>query len=202
MCLWLKYELQRHLCAHLISHVISLLVSASPPFRSTTTRSTTWTARPSPRRHCTPSTSSGTYTVDKQRQRTALARQLRECQKPATPLPQVMSPKSLRQSGSSLEDICQLHDVHKEFGEQDQQAPVIEEGKDFGQIEKHTFLDHEMAAISLIDKMSYLQSRMHFDDSMKSNAGSDLEDGEIRKLLTSSLYAQRAQVQWPSGKVR
>ena len=53
---------------HLVSHVISLLVSASPSlFQSTTTRSTTWTARPSPRRHCTPSTSSTTYPVDKQR---------------------------------------------------------------------------------------------------------------------------------------
>ena len=33
---------------------------------------------------------------------------------------------------------------------------------------------------------------MHFDESMESNADSDLEDGEIRKLLTSSLCAQRA----------
>ena len=39
---------------HLVSHVISLLVSTSLSlFQSTTTRSTTWTARPSPRRHCT-----------------------------------------------------------------------------------------------------------------------------------------------------
>ena len=30
---------------------------------------------------------------------------------------------------------------------------------------------------------------MHFDESMESNADSDLEDGEIRKLLTSSLCA-------------
>ena len=53
---------------HLVSHVISLLVSASPPlFQSTTTRSTTWTARPSARRHCTPSTYCRTFSVDKQR---------------------------------------------------------------------------------------------------------------------------------------
>ena len=33
---------------------------------------------------------------------------------------------------------------------------------------------------------------MHFDESMESNVDSDLEDGEIRKLLTSQLYAQGA----------
>ena len=46
---------------------------------------------------------------------------------------------------------------------------------------------------------------MHFDESMGSSAGSDLEDGEIRKLLTSSLYAQSAsgdQMQWSFRKVR
>ena len=49
-----------HLCAperirHQVSHVIPLLVSStSPLFQSTTARSTTWTARPSPRRRCTP----------------------------------------------------------------------------------------------------------------------------------------------------
>ena len=46
--------------------------------------------------------------------------------------------------------------------------------------------------MSPIKEMSYLQSRMHFDESMESNADSDLEDGEIRKLLTSSLCAQGA----------
>ena len=46
--------------------------------------------------------------------------------------------------------------------------------------------------MSTIKKMSYLQSRMHFDESTESNADSDLKDGEIRKLLTSSLCAQRA----------
>ena len=33
---------------------------------------------------------------------------------------------------------------------------------------------------------------MHFDESMESIADSDLEDGELQKLLTSPLYAQRA----------
>ena len=49
-----------HLCApkrirRQVSHVILLLVSStSLLFQCTTARSTTWTARPSPRRHCTP----------------------------------------------------------------------------------------------------------------------------------------------------
>ena len=33
---------------------------------------------------------------------------------------------------------------------------------------------------------------MHFDESVESNADSDFEDGEIRQLLTSSLYDHRA----------
>ena len=59
-------------------------LSASPSlFQFTTIRSSTWTARPSPRRHCTPSTSSRTYTVDEQCWWTALARHLREWRKRA-----------------------------------------------------------------------------------------------------------------------
>ena len=60
------------------------------------------------------------------------------------------------------------------------------------QIQAHSLLDREMAEMSHVEKMSYLQSQMHFDESMESIADSDLEDGEIKKLLTSSLYAQRA----------
>ena len=33
---------------------------------------------------------------------------------------------------------------------------------------------------------------MHFDDSVGSTADSDLEDGELQKMLTSPLYAQKA----------
>ena len=33
---------------------------------------------------------------------------------------------------------------------------------------------------------------MHFDDSVESIADSDLEDGELQKMLTSRLYAQKA----------
>ena len=51
-------------------------------------------------------------------------------------------------SGSSLEDIYQLYDVQSEFGEQDQQAPIIEEVKEFGQNEPQSLLDQEMAKMS------------------------------------------------------
>ena len=64
--------------------------------------------------------------------------------------------------------------------------------KKSGQIGTHSLLYQEIAEASLVEKMSYLQSRMHFDESMESNADSDLEDGEIRKLLTSSRCFQGA----------
>ena len=54
---------------------------------------------------------------------------------PRNTSPTGYEPKELATiSGSSLEDIYQLYDVQREFGEQDQQAPNIEKVKDFGQI--------------------------------------------------------------------
>ena len=64
--------------------------------------------------------------------------------------------------------------------------------KEFGQIQAQSLLNHEMAEMSPVEKMSYLKSQMHFDGSMGSFADSDLEDGELQKLQTSPLYAQRA----------
>ena len=50
-----------------------------------------------------------------------------------------------------------------------------------------------MTDTSPVEDMSYLQSQMHFDESIESIAAdSDLEDGEKKKLLTSQLYAQGA----------
>ena len=63
--------------------------------------------------------------------------------------------------------------------------------KEFGQIQAQSLLDHEMAEIP-VEKMSYFQSQMHFDDSVEIIADSDLENGELQKLLTSPLYAERA----------
>ena len=63
-CLWLKMFELYHLCAperiHLqVSHVTPMLVVSAPShFQSTTARSTTWTARPSRRPHCAPTTTS------------------------------------------------------------------------------------------------------------------------------------------------
>ena len=42
-------------------------------------------------------------------------------------------------SGSSREDIYQFYDVQKEFGEQDQQAPVMEVMRGFGQIQHKAY---------------------------------------------------------------
>ena len=82
-------------------------------------------------------------------------------------------------SRSSLEDICRLSDVQRDFGEQDQQAPIVDEVKEFGQIGIQSVLDHEMTDTSANEDMSYLQSEMHFDESIESIAAdSDLEDGE------------------------
>ena len=39
---------------------------------------------------------------------------------------------------------------------------------------------------------AHFQSHMHFDDSEESIADSDLEDGELQKMLTSPLYAQKS----------
>ena len=65
-------------------------------------------------------------------------------------------------------------------------APINEEVKEFGEIGTHSSPDSE------ISETTYFQSRMHFDDSAEGIAGSDLEDGEIQKMLNSPLYAQRA----------
>ena len=45
---------------------------------------------------------------------------------------------------------------------------------------------------SKISETSNFQSHMHFDDSVERIADSDLEDGELQKILTSPVYAQKA----------
>ena len=64
--------------------------------------------------------------------------------------------------------------------------------RDDSDIQVQSLLDQEMAKMSPSKKMSTSSPMMHFDESMESNVDSDLEDGEIRKLLTSQLYAQEA----------
>ena len=84
-----------------------------------------------------------------------------------------------------------IYDVQKEFGAQGHQAPITEEVKECGEIGTHGLPD------SKISETSYFRSQMHFDDSAESIADSDLEDGELQKMLTSPLYAQKA-----SGETR
>ena len=45
---------------------------------------------------------------------------------------------------------------------------------------------------SKLSETSHFQSQMYFDDSVESIADSDLEDGELQKMLTSPLYVQKA----------
>ena len=100
---------------------------------------------------------------------------------------QVMSPKSLRLSqGSPGKSIHIFFDGQKEVGEQGHQAPITEEVKDFGEIGTHVVPDSKRS------ETSYFQLHMHFDDSAESIADPDLEDGELQKMLTSPLYAQKA----------
>ena len=66
--------------------------------------------------------------------------------------------------------------------------------KEFGEIGTHSLLD------SKLPETYYIQSQMHFDDSVESIAVSELEDGELQKMLTSSLYAQKASEK-PNAKV-
>ena len=47
---------------------------------------------------------------------------------------------------------------------------------------------------SLLSETSHIQLQMYFGDSVESIADSDLEFGELQKILTSPLYAQKASV--------
>ena len=80
----------------------------------------------------------------------------------------------------------QSYAAQREFGERDRRVPITEEVKEFGEIGTHGAPDSETS------ETSYFQSHMHFDDSAESTADSDLEDGELQKMLTSPLYAQKA----------
>ena len=60
--------------------------------------------------------------------------------------------------------------------------------KEFGEIGTHSLPDSQKS------ETSYIRSQMHFDDFVESIADSDLEDGELQKMLTSPLCAQKASV--------
>ena len=87
---------------------------------------------------------------------------------------------------SRITDPYQLYDAQKEIGEEDHRAPITEEVKEFGEFGNLVSIDSKNS------ETSYFQSHMHFDDSAESTADSDLEDGELQKMLSSPLYAQKA----------
>ena len=89
-----------------------------------------------------------------------------------------LEPERIEPDKSLQTDLYQFYEIQKRFMEEDHQAPITEEVGEFGKIG---------------DEQSYIQSQMHFDcDSAESVADSDFEDGELRKMLTSPLCAQKA----------
>ena len=109
----------------------------------------------------------------------------------ATPLPQVMSPTSLRQFLEVLWTTSINFPMYRENLENRSTSSIIEEVKEFGQIGTQNLLDDEMAETSPVEKMSCIQSQMRLDGPWKA-LQTDLEDGELRNMLTSPMYSQRA----------
>ena len=73
---------------------------------------------------------------------------------------------------SGITDPYPIYDAQKEFGEQDHQAPITKEMKEFGESGTQSLPDYL--------ETSSLQLHMHFDDSVEGSADSDLEDGELQ----------------------
>ena len=100
----------------------------------------------------------GRQAAQKNRSRTSITR---VAETRAAPLPQVMSPKSLRPKSLRLflEVLWKTsinYTMYRELGEQDHQAPIIEEVKEpgvFQFLQTQSLLDHEMAEMSLVQKM-------------------------------------------------
>ena len=83
-------------------------------------------------------------------------------------------------------DPFKFFDVQEKFGEEDHRPLITEEVEEFRE------LGTAGAPDSKVSETSHFQSQMHFDDSVDSTADSDLEDGELQKMLTLPLYAQKA----------
>ena len=110
--------------------------------------------------------------VDKRRHQESLWREdLQSGGNPRTTTPTCYEPKGLA-TVSRIEaysgDPRQSYDVQDIFGEEDHRAPVTEEVEEFGEI----------------------RAWVCFDDSVESVADSDLENGELQKMLTSPLYGR------------
>ena len=129
--------------------------------------------------------------VDKLRHQESLWREdLQSGGNPRTTTPTGYEPKEL-ETVSRIEAYSgephQHFDVQEKVGEEYHRAPITIEVEEFSEI--------GMAALpdSKVSETSHFQSQMHFDDSSESTADSDLEEGELQKVLTSPLYAQKAQ---------
>ena len=79
-----------------------------------------------------------------------------------------------------------MYDVQEKVGEENLRALITEEVEECREIGAVGLSD------SKISETSYFQSQVHLDDSVESIAEPDLEDGELQKMLTSPLYAQKA----------
>ena len=64
--------------------------------------------------------------------------------------------------------------------------------KESGQIEAQSSLDQERAEMSPIEKISYLQSQMHFDESVEGTAESDLEEWRDTKVADFTTVCPRS----------
>ena len=103
-------------------------------------------------------------------------------------LPQSTSYAIKNHSGAKTCRVAETRapQLSKKIGEEDHQAPNTEEVEEFGEVGTAGLPDSE------ISKTSHFQTQMHVDDPVESIADSDLEDGELQKMLTSPLYVQKA----------
>ena len=189
-----------------VNHLTPMLVVPAPSHFQSTARSTSWTARPSPRPQCTPTTTSARTSSSSCRTNSSVSPYQQTQSGRKTTLKNHsqtlnMSAGNLRNntptgyepdrrdcddsddvSGRGISINKTMYRVNLE--NKINKLQLWKKREDLDKMQVQSLLDQEMAKMSPIWKMSYRQSRMHFDESMESEADSDLEDGEIRKLLT------------------
>ena len=140
------------------------------------------TTRSTPRIPCTSYQPLQDFPVDKQRHQAPLWRgNLQSGGNPRNTCSTGYEPKELATVSriSSITDPYQLHDVQEKL---EKKIPELQSPKKWKNLEKlgtHGLPDYK------ISETSYCQSHMHFDDSVESIADSDLEDGELRKILSA-----------------
>ena len=112
------------------------------------------------------------HSVDKLRHQEALWREdLQSGGNPRTTTPTGYEPERLATVTRIKVYSGELYQIYDAQG----RAPVTEEVEEFRKIGTAGVSD------SKLSETSYIQSQMHFDDSVESTADSDLEGGEFRK---------------------